>query len=444
MKKSRILVPLLLILFSFKSKVEECTDQTHKDNDETVISWINNKVDSVMKRHHIPAISVGIIKDGEVLFSEGFGVRNRSSNKAVDVKSIYQIGSDTKKMTGIIVKSLILEQQLSLNDPIAMYLPKTIAQKYSHITIKDLLLHKSGLPYRAPSNKRVDGEPMLIPYTEEDLLSDLTNIEINSEKQFLYSNLGYGLIGYICEKASNSSYSDLIEKYISSRHQLPNTTIKPTKMQLEYLVTPYRKENRFTETEPFTMGKLSSAGGVYSNVEDMLKLMAKQIQAYKESYSLNHVLVLTDNTDSSIYQYGFGLSKRVFKGGTQYGHGGDLDGYASAYSFSPDFNAGVVILTSSGGSWVGELEKELFYKFTNREYHAPKESIAQLFYNFILHENFHAGREWLEKHKNSNSYYLKEEEMNNVGYALLGSARNEEALNTFNIYRLLAFQHDVA
>jgi len=416
-------------------------------NTSTVVSkelalWIEKKVDSVIQVNNIPAISVGVVKNGSVLFSKGFGVHNRNTKQPASEKSIFQIASDTKKMTGIIVNNLIDEGKLKLDDPIIKFIGNQLNNnakaKLKNITVEHLLRHKSGLPYREPTTKRRDGEPMLIPYTEKDLLNDLNNVELQSEPgiKFNYSNFAYALAGYICEKASGKKYSELILTYISKAYKMPNTTISLSEQQKTQLVTPYLKTDRNTETQGFKMGKLSAAGGVYSTIEDLTTLMINQISAYSKNNENNKIknpLVLNENLSDRTDDYGLGLGKKVFETGTQYGHGGDLDGFASAYLFSPEYRVGVILLTSSGGQWVGELEKELFYKMTNREYLPPKLSIAQELFNLIINDGFENGEKWFNENRDSDKYYLNEAEMNNVGYAFLQEQNDDLALRVFKL-----------
>ena len=217
---------------------------------------------------------------------------------------------------------------------------------------------------------------MTIPYTEEDLINDLNVVTLKSSpgETFGYSNFGYAVAGYVLEKVSGVSYGALIQKYIATPYGMPNTTTSLTAVQQQQLVTPYTKEDRTVATKAFIMGKLTAAGGVYSTIQDLSQLMLQQLQAYR-TYDANapkNPLVLHKDPNEKKNGYGFGMGKKIFATGMQLGHGGDLDGYASGYVFSPEHNSGIILLTSSGGRWVGELEKEIFYKLTNRRYTPPK------------------------------------------------------------------------
>lgn len=334
---------------------------------------IRSIIDSTMKANNIPAVSFGIIRDGKLSYYGGMGVISRGSKTRVDENIIYQIASDTKKITGIIVNNLVKEGALNLKIPITTYLPELTSeakQQLNKITLEHLLLHKSGIPSKAPSDPRIDGNPMIVEYSAQSLVKDLNEIQLNFEpgSQFSYSNLGYAVVGYICEKVSGLEYSDLLKKYVTKKYHMKNTFIYPEKDHIPFIATPYRKDDRNIETKPFKMGKLTPAGGVYSNVDDLAKLMVKQMDAYsvffKEGKS-NNVLILTNKDSVSNSHYGFGLAQTANKLGVRYGHGGDLDGFASGYLFMPHKRIGLILLTSSGGKWFGKMEKDIFEKLMN-------------------------------------------------------------------------------
>ena len=437
MKTIAISISFLVSLLTMHTRQDSVPERTAPEH-SALIQWMNKKIDSVRATNDIPAISVGVIHKGKVIMAKGFGKYNRKASRGVNANAIYQIASDSKKMTGIIARNLEAKGLLDLNTPVITHFKAFLSDeakaRLKDVTINTLLLHTSGLPYRQLTMNRKDGEPFLIPYTEGELQDDLNQVMLKTAPgaKFGYSNFGYAVAGYVLELVSGKSYGELIQEHIAQPYKMINTTATLSTVQKEYLVTPYFKSDRHKATFPATMGKLTAAGGVYSNISDLMVLMQNQMASYK-NLELENPLVLHENPSNKENDYGFGLGKKVFEKGTQYGHGGDLDGYASGYVFSPEFESGVVILTSSGGKWVGELEKELFFKLTDRKYIAPKKSLAQKFYTIIVKKNYDEAKQWLFRHKNSEAYYLKEGEMNNVGYSLLQQGKLEDALQVFQL-----------
>lgn len=325
-------------------------------------------IENTISENDIPSLSVGLVYNGKTILLDGYGTVKRSSTTKVNENTIYQIASLSKMFTGIIAKNLVLEGHLILENSITTYLPKDLSKKtlkkLKPIKVIDLLLHRSGLPRDSKVVKRKDGEPMLGGYSEKDLLIDLTKLKLKSEKTYRYSNLGYALAGYILERASELTYQELLEKYIIKQYELNNTSADRSIIPNELIATPYRKESRKIKTKSWETGKFISASGIYSNITDLSKILVNQLKAYKffESKNISNPLVLTETKVSRGNEgsyYGMGLFEDKVQRGILYGHRGDMDGFASEYSFNTKTNTGVILLTSSGGKWIGLLSAQI-------------------------------------------------------------------------------------
>ena len=146
------------------------------------------------------------------------------------------------------------------------------------------------------------------------------------------------------ESASGMSYEDLLNQYIIQEFNLDNTS---NTAQLN-TATPYRKDKRNIETKAWNTGKMTPASGIYSSASDLLKMMVKHIAVYSSnSIDLDknplNLTGIKDIKNDSENLYGMGLFKR----GSVYGHGGDMDGFASQYWFNSSKGTGVILLTSS-------------------------------------------------------------------------------------------------
>ncbi|MFT3948186.1 MAG: serine hydrolase domain-containing protein [Agriterribacter sp.] len=331
-------------------------------------AWIQSKIEHTLRSNNIPSLAIGIVSNDELAWAKGFGHLTRESPVKMNANTLFQVASDTKKITAIIVNNLVAEGKLELDEPIITYLKDVVsennANKLSGITLRLLLLHKSGIPYRAPGQKGIDGEPMLMEYTEQDIINDLNPIQLETVPgiRFNYSNFGYAVVGYICEKVSGQDYATLVKKYVTDKYGMPNTSVVLDGEQQKLIAWPYRKDNRNKKSVPWNMGKLTPAAGVYSNIKDISNLLIAQMRAYREfnkSVEENNPLILTEKSETAGAHYGFGLVKFVDTLGVCYGHGGNLDGYASDYVFMPKEGLGIIMLTSSGGEWFNALGKEI-------------------------------------------------------------------------------------
>lgn len=332
---------------------------------------ISEKILIALEENNVPSLAIGVIENGKIDLLKGFGYNSRTDSTKVNENSIFQIASQSKMFTGIIVNNLIDEGKLNLDEPITAYFPKEIIGKsrarLNKVKLEYLLNHTSGIPSNACSvySQRIEGEAWTKGYSKEKLLADINNIKLNFEpgSQFQYSNSGYAIVGFICENVSGLEYEDLLKKYVSDKYYLKNTVVHLKSQQQKILVTPYKKQEGDVVTKPSRMGMATPASAIYSNASDLTKILLDQIKAYRlyQEKETRSALILT-NTVSEMddgLKYGFGLIKETKGENIKYGHGGDADGFACEYFFNPTENKGVVILTSSGGSWVGELANEI-------------------------------------------------------------------------------------
>ncbi len=71
----------------------------------------------------IPSASIGIVKDGELIFTGNYGVVEVGKKGAPDANTLYAIASNSKAFTSAIIRMLVQEGKLDWDDPIRKYLP---------------------------------------------------------------------------------------------------------------------------------------------------------------------------------------------------------------------------------------------------------------------------------------------------------------------------------
>ena len=328
---------------------------------EDKLNLIKAEIKQVVAEKDIPAVSVAIVVNNNETHFLNYGKLNRESEKMVDQESIYQIASLGKSFIGIIGHNLLLENKIQLEQPITDFLSTDISKsrfkKLKQITILHLLHHCSGLPSNSKMGyKRKDGEPYIYDYSEVDLLNELKKRRVKSVGKYQYSNFGYAVLAYIFEKASNSSFDELLNKYVTEPHNMSSTSLIPKNDLKNHIVTPYRKDDRSKKTDFWKMGKMGPPSAIYSSTKDLSNLLKAQIKAYQnfENSGIPEALILSTNTTKKYpgIRYGFGFNQY---GDTTFGHSGDMDGFACDYSITPSKNFGVALLTSSGENWINPL-----------------------------------------------------------------------------------------
>lgn len=351
-----------------QSVKSEIVDAPAKESqaDERMRQWLDAKFQAAVKRENIPSLTVGMIKDGEVFDYFSYGEKQRGSGIGVDRKSIYQIASLSKMFTGLITNHLVHNGTLDPNEPTATYLSSVItehtAANLHGVTLDRLLHHQSGITDKDCSfyRNRVDGEPWLGGYSRGELVSDINKISLveGAEPKFHYTSCGYSIVGLIDELVTGKSYSTLLGELVTSRYGMSDTTVSLDAEQRARLVVPYRKTDRNRTTQASIFGMGTPASGVYSDIADLLNLLKQHIQAYRAyiDHGAPNDLIMTERTVAGRgIRFGAHLLVIQTPSGRLFLHDGDADGFASLYVFSPEHNTGLVLLTSSGGKWFGDM-----------------------------------------------------------------------------------------
>ena len=288
------------------------------------LRWVRERVLAYKAENDIPAIGIGVVKDGDVMMLEGFGVLERGGDRPFTEDTLMQLGSVTKVLTGVVLNSLILEQRIDPQASIADYLSEDLTPdaraRLAPITIEHLLHHRSGLSRDPLTPVRADhNSPMLDGYTEETKIGDLSAMDLAFEPgtEWSHSNFGYGLLGLIAERETGMRFEQLLQKYVAEPYGMQDVFIRPMTEHAPRIATPYRKDDRLVATSAWDMGKESPSGGVYTTTEDMLRLITAQIAAYEmfETTEAPSPLVLTARTASTglgnpPMRYGYGLFER--------------------------------------------------------------------------------------------------------------------------------------
>ncbi len=337
---------------------------------------MQRKLSAIAQSEDIPSLSSGVIYRGRRGASASVGTLARDSSVPAGDDSIYQIASLSKTLTGIIIQSVIAEGRLDPQEDIATYLAPVLTaaakKQLGGITLVQLMQHRSGITDKDCTvyRNRAEGEVVQSGYTRTELVVDLNAIDMSGRDTdtFGYTSCGYAVAGLVGEIVTGQDFDALLRKYVTEPYDLPDTAVTLTNAQKSRLVTAYNKRNRSEAVLPYILGKASPGSAIYSTVHDLQKLQSAQMKAYREfknGETAGPLILTKDVTPASLRHdagpaaFGSGLIIIPHPKGPFYVHDGDLDGFASVYVFSPKDNAGVIILTGSGGQWVTESAIEI-------------------------------------------------------------------------------------
>ena len=207
-----------------------------------------------MKEFNIPGLAAGIVKDKSLDWSNGYGFSNLKDHSPMTINTIINVGSVSKTVTTTAILQLWERDSLSLEDDINAYLPDSLSIRNpkhpnAPITFRHLLTHTSSIEDGSSYDFTYQcGDPALsledwiIQYfTPEGSYYD-PDQNFSSETPGAsksYSNVGFGLLGYLVERISGLSFPAYCQTHIFEPLEMNNTGWLIEAIDRNLHATPY-------------------------------------------------------------------------------------------------------------------------------------------------------------------------------------------------------------
>jgi CubicO group peptidase (beta-lactamase class C family) len=264
--------------------------------------------------------------------------------------TIFEIGSNTKVFTGLLLAQAVTRGDVPLDGPVGPLLdvpPPSYAGQ--DITLEQLATHYSSLP-DYPTN-RVQSDPWWRPwasYTVELLDVFLQGYVLASRPgtAYLYSNLGNALLGRaLVRRANVDSYATLIRRDITDPLAMPDTVIDPSPEQAARLASGHHAGS--VVPGPFVSGALDAAGALRSTPRDMIRFIEAH-QRPSADFASAVALQLLTRRPTPLGPIGLAIILDNSKSPPRYFKDGGTPGFGSFVLFSTEQpQIGVVLLCNS-------------------------------------------------------------------------------------------------
>ncbi|MDQ3010326.1 MAG: serine hydrolase [Acidobacteriota bacterium] len=316
------------------------------------------KVEAVFAQYdkpNSPGCALGVIKDGKLVYSRGYGAANLEHNIANSPKLIYDIGSTSKQFTAASILLLAQAGKLSLDDDVRKFIPELpIYQK--PVLIRHLLRHTSGLRDYLQLFS-LSGFSFDDTTTEADALKLIVKqkaLNFAPGDEWLYSNSGYFLLSIIVKRASGKSLPEFSKENIFDPLGMKNTIILDNHKRIVplratgYAPNPRQPGSFQTEMSNFEQ---TGDGAVLTSVEDLLLWDQNFYESKvggKVLLDQMHALDALNNGEK--LDYAAGLFIEDYKGLRKVSHGGAWAGFRSDLVRFPDQKFSVICLCNSGAA----------------------------------------------------------------------------------------------
>lgn len=335
MKSLKLILVSLLLPFPLWSQIKEAAEI-----DKIFSEW--NKPDA-------PGCALGVIKDGKLIYSRGYGVANFEYNIPISDSSVFRIGSTSKQFTAACIILLARQGKLDLDNTLDKYYPD-FPDYAKKITIRHLLHHTSGIrDYLMVSLlKGIRDDDY---YTDKELMSWMINqsdLNFDPGEEHLYSNTGYWLLGQIVNKAAGMSMAEYAKKEIFQPLGMTNTHFHDdhTLIVKNRAIGYTQGDNDDYKIYTTTLDIIGD-GGIFTTVRDV----KKWDDAFYNSKVLNKEFwdMMTKGgklNNGDTIDYACGLLVTEYKGLKEIRHGGAFVGYRAEIVRFPEQHLSVVVLAN--------------------------------------------------------------------------------------------------
>jgi len=335
---------------------------------------IDSYIAKVMETFKVPGVCVAVVKDGQVLLAKGYGIKEIGKDDPVDEETLFGIASNTKAFTATALAILVEEGKLKWDGRVIDYLPGfRLADPYvtQELTIKDLLVHRSGLGLGA-------GDLLWWPsstYDRKEIVRRLRFIPLKTSfrNTYAYDNVLYTVAGEVIEQVSGTVWEEFVRQRILGPVGMTTTDVRHSAGALKgqnIAATHALVDGKLVQVKPFTSDNVNPAGGIHSNARDMARWMIVQLDSGRlgekgrlfseksarmlwtpvtpkplNEYDSEPVLKQTE-----FLFYALGFNVQDYRGRKLISHTGGLPGYLSRMAMIPSEKLGITVLTNQESS----------------------------------------------------------------------------------------------
>jgi len=325
----------------------------------------------------VPGLAIAVVYRDEVIYLDGFGVRDTKTADAVDADTVFQLASLSKPISSTIVAALVSDGVVEWGSRIADLDPGFQlhdAYPTEQVTIRDLLAHRSGLSGNAGND--LEG----LGFARDHILHQLRYLKPTSSFRagYAYSNFGFTEAAVAAAKPTGKAWEDVAQeklygplgmKSMSSRNA--DFVKRPNRASLHV-----RVNGKWTPLATRNPDPQSPAGGVSSNVRDLAQWMRLEFghgkfdgkQLIKEAAIAPTHVPLMQRGNHAITKapsfYGLGWNISFGRDGLVWNHAGAFSrGARTVASLMPSEQLGIAVLSNAFPTGVPDALAASFFDF---------------------------------------------------------------------------------
>ncbi|MFA5550728.1 MAG: serine hydrolase [Trueperaceae bacterium] len=369
------------------------------------LAGFGDYIGAAMPTWDCPGAAVAVLRGAEVVHQSVHGVRDLQDHAPLTADTRFPLASVTKSFAAMSLALLVDDGKLSWDTPVREYMPEFVlkdAYATQHVTVRDMLSHRTGLPRHDLAAWRLDLPPA-------EFVKRLRHLEFSAtfREKYQYNNLMYNSVAHLVETLAGVKWASFVTSRIFEPLGMTASNFSPEPPQPGQPVAKgYRAQRdesgaveQLIETPLGSHTELSpgAAGALFSTLADLTRWLEVHVN---DGVSGGHRLVSTANLKqmhlphtiipaggvnealfgNTIFTYGLGWMIEPYKGHTLVHHGGNVEGHSVIVAFVPGAELAVVVLCNLAGTF---LRNALLYEAIDRGLGLPATDWSARFHSFV-------------------------------------------------------------
>ena len=325
--------------------------------DAMAAAQLDGFVESVQQSFGIPGIAIGVIDHGKVVYSKGFGVTDADNGEPVTPQTLFNLGHVTKALSGYMMASLAHSGAFKWDTPVVDLLPEFSASTpeiTQNLTVGDALCDCAGMPgslmasyFIYENDSYLNALDRIKKITPPPLPGPRGSMPQRSRNNALFSVACYAAAQNVHpDLAPEAAFRDLFRERVLEPLKMQSTTFTPNPQDiaLPHGVTIDETVRRIEQSPDRTITMLEPSFGLWSNVDDMLKLVQAELDSkLPENLERRKVRAVRDEGRAR------GIAMRIHQRREQnvLMFQNDHAGYAAMIFMIPERKLGAVILANA-------------------------------------------------------------------------------------------------
>jgi CubicO group peptidase (beta-lactamase class C family) len=437
MKPGKSLLFIIVIIFvNVQNSVIRCQDIEKRKQ-------LDLYIQSFSTAFQIPGLAIAIIDSNKIFYTKALGYKNLDTKEPMTTNAIFHMASVSKPFTATAIMQLVENKRMKLDDPVVRYLPyfKLDDPRYKDITIKQMLMHTSGIPdvrdyeWNKPQFDDGAAERYVRSLVREKMIA-------GPGEKWQYSNMAFDILADVIAKVSGMTFEDYIKDNILNPLDMKESDFLRERIKPELRTTAhvFNLQPQVSEVYPYNRRHAPSSC-LNANVLEMCNWAI----ANMNGGILNGTRILSETSYKLLFEPQFKIYENRSIGLSWFldrhremktiSHGGADLGYRTYIIMLPEKSLAVIVANNFEISPVDDLSFGVIDIMLGFEPPRSKIPIFLAMSKTILSNGTKKAIEQYRELKKFqlNNYDFSEPQLNLLGYQLMAKKSMNDAIDIFKL-----------